>query len=294
MTKRDVLVGIAVAVLIIFNIIHMNKIRVLNEKLQMFEYMQHEIQNVHDSVGSISYNMDTKLEEFMQEQLWVAEKTYKVHSVDLEKNTIDVLIEWSLRDLVDGEEISFLYREAGEENWTELDVTKKEGLNYSLEYTFPLKGNFETQVVATANNGTRSESLLDLNFKEQLNSRISIHSFFHNTGDGHVDMNFDIQNRLDQELPLTKNKEELKMKSAMAYFYLDGKVIKEIDLLNPNYNRNNGHYNFHSDSHFEGINFNHFLNLEEEVGKDIEDVELRIIVKDGLGLTYETIAEHNK
>ncbi|MDT8862152.1 hypothetical protein N0O92_18235 [Alkalihalobacillus sp. MEB130] len=223
------------------------------------------------------------MDEFLQEQLWVMKKEYKILNVDFEKNTIKVLLEWGVRELSEQEQLSFMYREVDSKDWTELEVTNRNGLNYSLEYTFPLRGNYETQILASSTEGKRSETLLNLEFKQLLDTRIMTDAYLHYSENGHVDFNVNIHNLIEAELNLTGSKESFKIKTAKAFLYVNGTVNREFDLLA-------GSQDFHSDEYSEYLNYHNYVDLEGEV-QDLNEVELRVIVEDGLGLTYETIAE---
>ncbi|MDT8862613.1 hypothetical protein N0O92_20645 [Alkalihalobacillus sp. MEB130] len=222
------------------------------------------------------------MDEFLQEQLWIMKKEYKIMNVDIENNTINVLLEWGVRELSEQEELSFMYREVDSKDWTELEVTKRNGLNYSLEYTFPLKGNYETQILATSTTGKRSETLLNLEFKNLLDTRITTDAYLHYSGNGSVDFNVNIHNFIEGELNLTGSKDTFKIKTAKALLYVNGNINREFDILA------NGQ-DYHSDEYSEYVNYHNYVDLGEV--QELHEVELRVIVEDGLGLTYETIAE---
>ncbi len=283
MSKQNIIYSIAIGILVIISLLNYVKISNVEDRMQTLDNMQGQIQNVNNSVRNISSQVNSQMDEFLQEQLWIPDKEYKITNVNLKENTIDVILEWSLRDLSDEEKIAFLYREEGTKKWSELEVKNKGGLNYSLEHTFPLNGNYETQVIATSADGKRSEDLLNLKFKEQLDNRIMIDAFLHPRGNGQFEVNINIHNRLKQELMLAENKDDLKVKSANAYLYVNGKLIKEMDILK----RNQG---MHSDPFTENINYHNSYNLEDKIDNEA-DVELRVTVEDGLGLKYETIAD---
>ncbi|MFB4169413.1 hypothetical protein [Virgibacillus sp. JSM 102003] len=283
MSKQNIIYSAAIGILVIISLLNYVKISNVEDRLQTLDNMQGQIQNVNNSVRNITSQVNSQMDKFLQEQLWIPEKEYKISNVDLEENKIDVILEWSFRDLLDEEKLAFLYREEGTQEWTELEVKNKGGLNYSLEHTFPLNGNYETQVIATSADGKRSEDLLNLEFKEQLDNRIMIDAFLHPRGDGQFDVNINIHNRLKQELMPAENKEDLKVKSAKAYLYVNGEPIKEIDILEKN-------QGMHSDSLTENINYHNSYNLNDKIG-DEANVELRVTVEDGLGLKYETKAD---
>ncbi|WP_226035113.1 hypothetical protein [Aquibacillus saliphilus] len=281
MSKRNISLSIVFATLIIISLVSYIKISNLENRMHTIDNMQHEIQNVNSSVQSISREVHMQMDEFLQEQLWISEKEYQITAVDIEKNTIDVTLEWSLRDLLDQEEISFLYREDSTNEWTELDVKNNNGLNYSTSRTFPLEGNYQTQVIATSDDGKRSEDLLELKFKEQLDNRIITDAFLHPSGHEQFTLDINIHNRLDHEFMLAQNSDDFKIKSAKAFLYAKGELLKELDLLKEN-------RNFHSNSKGENITYHQSLSLGKEIGEHGDNVELRVIIEDGLGLKYET------
>ncbi|MFD1039709.1 hypothetical protein ACFQ3N_15080 [Virgibacillus byunsanensis] len=281
LSKRYIIFGVLLGFALIFNLLSYNKISDLEERLHVLDNMQQDVQNVSYSVENISSDLHMQMDEFLQEQLWIPEKEFQTADVDIDNNTINVTVKWSMRDLLQEEKVAFLYREENDIEWTELEVTHTSGLNYSLEHSFPLRGNYETQVIATSDDGKRSEDLLRLNFKEQLENRIMIDAFLHPVAQGEFDMNIDISNPLGKESMLAGEKDDFRMKSARAFVSVDGEVIKEIDLLKDN-------ENFRSDPYNEGIFYQDFLSLEDKIGKSEGSVELRVVVEDELGLKYET------
>ncbi|WP_096201459.1 hypothetical protein [Bacillus sp. FJAT-45350] len=282
MKRREIIFSAAIMVLIILNIASFNKINDIQQRMHNISNLQYEVQNINHSVQGINTEVQMTMDEILEEQLWVREKNYQITNVNLEEDQIDVLIEWSLRELMADEQLSMLYREEDDREWTELQVTNTNGLNYSLEYRLPLKGNYETQVMATSKVSKRSEKLLDLRFKEQLDSRIMTHADVQNHGNQEISVNIDIHNRLENEF-IVKNSNDFKMKSANAFLYIDGTLAQELDLLQQN-------QNFHSDSYSESIYYHDFIKLENQNGVDMENIELRVIITDNLGMKYETIA----
>ncbi|TXC85850.1 hypothetical protein FS935_19600 [Metabacillus litoralis] len=283
MIKKDTILFTIIGILLIYNILSYIKISKLEERLQIVDSMQNELSNVNYSVQDISSQIDMKLTEFVQNQLWIQKKEYQINSVNIEENQIDVVIDWSLRELAQGEKVTLLYREKTEKNWTELQPTQANNLNYRVETSFHLDGNYETQVVATSSSGKRSESLVELPFKEHLNQRITTDAFVHQAGEGQMDINIYIQNTVKNEFFEFENNDQLKIQSAKAQLFFDGKSIKQWDLLKE---QENLHYI--SDSYNESINYNTFIDLKENVGKEIGDVKLLVTLKDGYGITYET------
>ncbi|WP_226669821.1 hypothetical protein [Metabacillus litoralis] len=283
MLKREKLFLTIIGILLICNILSYSKISSLEERMGLFDSMQNEISNVNYSVQDLSSQIDMKLNEFMQNQLWIQKKEYQITNVNIAANKIDVVMEWSLKELNEGENISLLYREKTEGKWSELEVTKDNGLNYVVQHSFPLNGNYETQVVATSNEGERSESLVDLFFKEQLDQRIQTNAFVHQSGDGQLNVTIDINNTFKNELLSGVDIHDLKMKSAKAQLIFDEKLMKEWDLL---INHEGLHYG--SDSYSESINFTELLDVTEEVGNKMGNVKLLVKVKDGLGFTFDT------
>lgn len=256
----------------------------LDGRMNNLDNLQYQLNNIDGSMQNVSSEVDRKMDEFLQEQLWIQEKSYQISNVDIQGNKIDVTIEWSIRDILDKEEIALLYREKGSKEWSELEVSNNGGLNYSLENTFPLNGNYETQVLAISETGKRSEKLLDLNFKEEFGSRIMINAFIHPSGQDRFDINVDIQNQLENKFIEAKDPNDFFIKSAQAYVYKDGKVMKEIDILKEN-------RDMYSDSYNETIVYHDSIEIEDVQEEDMRSVELRVIVEDGTGFQFESTAE---
>lgn len=283
MIKKDKLLFIIIGLLLIVNILSYSKITQLEARLQIVDSMKNDLLNVNNSVQDISSQIDLKLNEVVQNQLWIQNKEYQISKVDIEGYEIFVVIDWSLKELAQGEQVALLYREKTEENWTKLEPTQADGLNYKVETSFPLEGNYETQVVATSSSGQRSESLVELSFKDQLNQRITTNAFVHQAGEGQIDINIHIENTFKNEFFEFENNDKLKIKSAKAQLFFEGNSIKQWDLLKE---QENLHYL--SDSYNENLHYDTFIDLKEKIGKEMGDVKLLVTVKDGYVIIYET------
>lgn len=275
--KKDIILVFVVLGLIASNLIHYNKLKSIEYRMDQMNYLQTSIQDVNHSVQQISSRVDLKLDEFLQEQLWIREKDFEIINIDIPANQIEVALDWSLRELSDDESLSFLYREEKEQEWTELEVSSTGHLSYSLSLMIPLRGNYETQLLATSAGGKRSETLFPLHFQEQLETRIQTYATIHQMDNRHFDIHVDIYNSLENEL--SNNNEGFKIKSAKAFLYEAGEVRKEINLLEE-------HSYFHSDGYRENFSYHGTITLEEQVNSS--DVELIVIIEDNYGFIFET------
>jgi len=287
LSKKDIILYGLIGILLIVNVVSLNRMNSLQEQMQINEDLQNQIQNVEYSVQDITAQLDQKLTEFNQKQQWIQGEKYNVLQSNRKQHTIDVRLKWRLKDLQKGEEVLLLFREYDENQWTELEVTNENGLNYYVNHTFSLDENYETQVVAVSEEGKRSEDLLQLNFYEQMNQRMPTNAFVHQAGNGMFDINVDIENHLVTEFPLTANPEELKITSAKAKLLFNGQVLREINLLK------DSEFLQH-DNYLETLRYNNMLKLREEIGDEFGKVELHVTVEDGLGFTYETIGHSEK
>lgn len=287
MPKKDIVLYGLIGILLIVNVVSLNRMNSLQEQMQINENLQNQIQNVEYSVQDITAQLDQKLTEFNQKQQWIQGKEFNIHQSNSKEHTIDVEVKWSLKDLQKDEKVLFLFREDGDKQWTELEVTNENGLNYFVNHTFSLNGNYDTQVVAVSEEGKRSEDLIQLNFNEQMNQRMQTNAFVHQAGNGMFDINVDIENNLVTEFPLTANPEELKITTAKAKLLFNGQVLREINLLK------NSEFLQH-DNYLETLRYNNMLNMKEEIGDEFGKVELHVTVEDELGFTYETIGHSEK
>ncbi|MCD8510176.1 MAG: hypothetical protein LRY73_10110 [Bacillus sp. (in: Bacteria)] len=130
MSKGEKILSAGLVILIIMSMGMLNRINELEERLYLVDSMRHDVRDIQHSIYDISSHVDLKLDEFLQEQMWVSEKGYEITNVDIEGNTIDLVMEWAMRDVAMEEEIVFLYREKSEQDWTELEVVNNNGLNF--------------------------------------------------------------------------------------------------------------------------------------------------------------------
>lgn len=276
MAKREKFFAVVIGILLIVNIFNYFQIGGLRDNISNLE---RGIMDVEHSVSNISDHVEAAIDEFLQGQTWVKKKDYQMMEIDFKKNTGKVKLEWTLSELSSDEIILLLYREEGQKEWIELEVEPKKGLNYSLMHTFSLTSNYETQVLAVSEKGKRSEELLDLSFKDDLDNRMMIDAWYEPDKGNNIDVEVFIQNELQHKFIGETKKDDFKIKSAKAFIVNGEKILKEIDLLKEN-------QYFETSSTSEVINYSDSFDFDEEL-VTLEKVELHIVVKDRLGLTYE-------
>lgn len=263
--------------------------KLTNSDIEQLEMNMHELNN---SIYSISHELNSTLSQFSEEQLWVQEKNYEVKQVNMEKETIEMKLEWRLRDLEEGEQVFLLYREKDSSKWRELPVQSGGGLNYYLVHTFPLMANYQTQVIATSKSGKRSDELVELNIKEHLDNRWQIDAYLHQLKEGKFDISIHIYNTGETEFFPINNQEDYKIKSANASLFVNGREIKKFDMLKEAQQSNHEpDPEYYVES--EQINFHQSINLVDEDAdyKKNDTIELKIVVEDYSGFKYEKIVE---
>ncbi|MCM3584568.1 hypothetical protein M3182_02275 [Mesobacillus maritimus] len=278
---KNYILGIAIGISYVLSGVILFKISGLENKLESMETLSHQISSVDTNIQSVSSEVQTKVDDYLQEQKWISQKDYEVKKLDLTNQTVDVALKWSLRDLLDEEKVSFLYREEETQNWTELKVIETGGLNYSLQHTFPLDGNYETQLIATGKNGKRSEPLLSLRFNEMLTNRITIEAYLNPGDEDQYDISIHVNNPLENETLPIQDYNDLKIKRAQAVLYVRDHVWKKWDLLKQ-------HNDFNESEFVESLDFTDTVQMDK-IQND-EKVELHVIVEDFLGLQYKTKA----
>lgn len=256
------------------------KLNQLEEKIEQVDYLSSQIQNVNSSIQGISGQVQLKLNEFLQEQMWVTKKDYEIKKVDVENNSIEVSLNWNVRELNEDEDMVLLYRDKENKDWQEMNVDKDDALTFQLTHTFPLDGNYETQILARSPEGTRSEPLLTLNFKEQLDQRIMVDGFMHPLDEKEASMNIHIYNQLQSDFLVSYNSSDFKVTKASALIYVKNEVINQVDLLEESQNIN-------EDPYSENLVYNSILNLEELGASDISDIKVEVVIVDGLGMEYK-------
>ncbi|WP_117169533.1 hypothetical protein [Paraliobacillus sediminis] len=278
MSKKYIIASIAVVILIIINLSTFFKLNSLDEDI--FE-LDNKLQNTNFSIENNYSQVESTMNEMLEEQLWIQEKDYQIIALDTEESTVDVMLEWHARDLLQNEILSLLYRNENTTEWNELEVNNENGLNYSVEHTFPLRENYEVQLVGDSVTGKRSEELFILDFKDEIENRIIINVFVDVESDHkNISPNIIIYNHLDEDSIFGQNKDDLKIKSAEALIYVDGEIKKEINLLEEEENN-------YIDENSENINYYKIVELDEVI-EDVNDIEVLVIVEDNLGVKYQT------
>lgn len=273
MAKREIFFAVVVGILLVVNIINYFQIEGLRDNISTLET---EIMGINSSVDEISWQVESGMAEFVHEQTWLRMEDYEVIKTDFENHTIEVKLEWALRERSSGEEVLFLYRELGQEEWIEVKVEQGQGLHYSLVHTFSFTGNYETQIIAVSDSGQRGEKFHDLSFKDELENRILVHGFSYLETDKKVKVVVDIDNAMKHPFINEENQDDFRIKSAKAFLLSGKKQLVEIDLLKENENSN-------SIPEIETIRYEKTIKLDESVSP----IELHVVIEDELGLRYE-------
>jgi hypothetical protein len=281
MGKQEIFAGLAIALIIGVNVYNLVRLAELDNKLPYLEGLSHDISNVGWSVTELSEDMNEMREQFVQEQAWVQENGYEIQNIDTVENTVDLLFEWRFRELADNEEVAFLYRLGSGEEWTELDAVHMNGLNYSLEHRFPLDSNISTQVIARSESESRSDALFELDFYDQLSSRVFLNPNILPVNQEEFEVHIDITNNTDEEFVMAGNVEDMRITEASAFLYYQGELLHEWDILE-------GAHNSYTSEYSEEYFF-YTLVEHEEASTDLENVELRVLVEDELGMEFETV-----
>ncbi|WP_163537142.1 hypothetical protein [Gracilibacillus sp. YIM 98692] len=277
MTKKEWMYVSIIGALIMTNLVMYSKLANVERTL---ENMQFEVQNTNHSVQNISTQVHQQMNEMLQEQLWIPKKDYQVMDANIEENTITVNFEWTLRELNEDAVVSLLYREEGEENWQEIQMENERDLNYHLSQTFSLDKNYQTQILASSENHKRSEDLFSLDFKKQMEHHMMIDAFL-NVRNEDVVLNVHIHNPTDHKF-LNVEREKLSIQKASAFLYHEDDMIREIDLM-----ENNQHAK--PDPNAENITYHESITIDEKYS--MRELEVRVLVEDGLGMEHEKITD---
>lgn len=284
-----VIIGGLLFISVIFHIITLVKIDNIVEESPTISNIVANVNDISGRVDLISSEVDATLAQFTEEQQWVQGANYTINQVDMENKTVAVKFEWRMRELADEEQVAFLYRNKQSNQWTELPVDSGGGLNYYLEQTLPLMANYETQIIGTSKTGKRSSELVELNIKERLDSRVQIDAYLHQLAKGKYDVSVNIYYTGEAEFFPINHPDDYKIKSANALLIVDGREIKNFDLL-----KDTQKHNGRPDPDYYGddsIFFNQSINLADEgIDLEINTIELKIVVEDNLGFKYENTA----
>lgn len=230
-------------------------------------------------------DIDDSLEQFKEEQAWFQRSNYTIKKVNTDEETIRVMFDWSLRELANDESVSFLYRDKSNSDWFESEVKNSGGLNYYIEKTLPLIANYEMQVIAKSKTGKRTATLSRLNMKDLIDNRFEMNANFFESREGIYEVDVNVYNTYyDYDDFSFGDNEALKIKKAVAIFFVNGKEVETKDLLDND-----------EDYITETIEMYYTVDLtENEDFKDtmIEDVQLKVVVEDYLGLKYEHLSQY--
>ncbi|MFV8828420.1 hypothetical protein [Alkalihalobacterium sp. APHAB7] len=224
------------------------------------------------------YRLSDTLNEFTEEQRWVRKSFFEVKDMGSEAEHVKVLVTWALGELDRKEQLYFLYREQGTDEWEQLEVEEVETLSYEIELVLSIKGNYETQILAVSEERKRSEELQYLSIFDQIQDRIHADVYVYSYSKEYMDLHIMMQQYSGGHMFL-QDKELLKIMSAEAHVYINDELIKNVDVLA----ESNQAMDMPHDQMYE---YNQRIHFDEEI-EELGDVRVDLVITDGIGIEYK-------
>ncbi|QZY55786.1 hypothetical protein [Crassaminicella profunda] len=223
MKKKEVVMTIAIAVLLVLNIRTGYKLQELQNTLSS---VKSSINHLHGSFGSIDSNIRETLADIRKEHMWIVDKDYDLFNVENKFEQAKITFNWTFRELGKNDKVYVLYGEENNrqvEKWNKLEPIPVDGLNYKGEVNLFYDKNYQFQVVAENSNSKKTEKLMNINLYDELMDRMDFEAYFPSMSHSEIEVYARIEN-------FYRGLEALKIKRAKANIYYEGKVIKTINL----------------------------------------------------------------
>ncbi|MBF8983909.1 hypothetical protein IZY60_10195 [Lutibacter sp. B2] len=281
MKKKEMGMTIAIAVLLILNIITGYKLREIQNSISK---VSSSVNNIDGKINGIYGTVSNTISEVRKEQMWIVDKDYDIINVEDQFKEAKITFNWTFRELGKNEKVYVLYGEEnnGEiEKWNKIESTHIAGLNYKTEIDLSYDKNYEFQVVAENANSKKTEKLEKIDLYDQLMNRMYFEEDFQSMNNSEVEVYARIEN-------FYRDLKALKIKSAKVNIYYEEKLLKSIDITemaekeSPQGDIDKWEYRntFKFEELFKNINF-----------EESDKVKIQIIAKDYTGREYKSKLE---
>ena len=129
---------LTVVLVLLINLVLLSRMGELNNQIQN---LSHNYNNLQSSLNSISGNVNNTLDRFTREQSWITPVQINNEKTKVENEQGLAVLNWQIKDLPEGAEVVFHYRESESEEFTAIPAESKgAGL---FEANMPLKVKVE-------------------------------------------------------------------------------------------------------------------------------------------------------
>lgn len=259
----------------------------VNRNYSKLNYLDRNIDDLSKNLNDIGLN-----------QQWVINKNYKILNIDKNYKNATIMIFGSLKELENNSKIYLLYTKLNKTNNEDTEWIKKPlevyyGLKFKKKLVLPYKENYKFKILAEGPNKSKSEELLNIFFKNEMENRIYTHIFANKISK--YDNNFSLDISIDNNY---KGEKRFKIKNIKINVYNDNQISNTISVYEngstirsslitelPIYDKNNELVDM-DDGDIEKLNFSVKIKSRKEF-KESNNVKFEVILYDYMGERYK-------
>jgi hypothetical protein len=175
-------------------------------------------------------DLSSDLNKIGSKQDWVTSKDYKILEIDKDYKNATIMIYGNLKELENSSSVYLLYGKVNEESpeeieWKKVPLSISYGLRFSKKIELPYRENYRFKILAQGPSKSRSEELLYIFFKDEMENRIYTHIFESGSSKDKESISLDVN--IDNNY---KGQEKFKVKDIKINVYTDKKLEKTVPI----------------------------------------------------------------
>jgi len=231
-------------------------------------------------------NLSKDLNKLSEKQDWVSNKECRILEISQDYKNAKIMIQGSLKELDNNSDVYLLYGKATNDStddikWIKTRLNISYGLGFSKKLDLPYQENYKFKILEEGSNKLRSEELLYISFKEEVENRITAQVFSNSKTKDFVTLNLNINNDY-------KGLEKLKVKNIKVNIYNENNIVKTVLIYsNGKLVEDNNEVKINISNAYNDSDKNKYLNLE----RLNYSIKIKDGIKDNTNLKYETEIE---
>lgn len=255
----------------------------INRNFIKLNYLERNISELSSDLNKVGSKQD-----------WVTNKDYEILQIDKDYKNVTIMVHGTLKELENNSDVYLLYGKVSnktdkEIEWNRVPLTISYGLKFAKKIELSYKENYIFKILAEGQSKSKSEELLYVFFKDDIENRIYTHMFSSESSKNNVDLNINIKNNY-------KGQEKFKIKnvdiniytnntlSKTVPIYKNGSLVKSNSIIEiPIYDRNNNLATT-DDGGIEKLSYN--VNIKRDFKED-SNTKLELVIEDYIGEEFK-------
>lgn len=174
--------------------------------------------------------LSSDLDKIGSKQDWVTSKDYKILEIDKDYKNATIMIYGNLKELENNSSVYLLYGKINKDSpedieWKKVPLSISYGLRFTKKLELPYRENYRFKILAQGPSKLRSEELLYIFFKDEMENRIYTHIFESGSSKDKENISFDININNNY-----KGQEKFKIKNIKIDVYTDNNLSKTVPI----------------------------------------------------------------